>query len=180
MKTQSRTTKALQSLSLFKIKGREKQQKKTWAQDWSIFSSEQKSNKLGRNREKDKRWPSVGLLPTLGQDGTLGSQTTQQGLSLRVSNSGDKQELREAATCLLRPRGPGRGSPEVLEFGDSQAFCAHFNTFSISLAVFQTLGFFFLSPKNVIKLRGQRPLTGEGFQRPPLAAATACSGRGGF
>lgn len=107
MKTQSRTTKALQSLSLFKIKGREKQQKKTWAQDWSIFSSEQKSNKLGRNREKDKRWPSVGLLPTLGQDGTLGSQTTQQGLSLRVSNSGDKQELREAATCLLRPRGLG-------------------------------------------------------------------------
>lgn len=42
-----------------------------------------------------------------GQDGTSGSQTTQKGLWPPVSYTGDKQELRKAATGPLLPQGLG-------------------------------------------------------------------------
>lgn len=140
MKTQSRTTKALQSLSL-QNQGKRKTARENLGPrlDQVLFRTKEK-----QVREKgSKQWSRVGLLPTLGQDGTSGSQTTQQERSLRVSYSGV-----EGGCYLSSPAsGPGRGSPGVLEFGHSQAFCAQFNTFSISLAVFQTLlfGNFFLS-----------------------------------
>lgn len=164
MKTQSRTTKVLQSLSLSSKSWEEKNSKRNLGPrpDHVLFRTKEKQIK-----EKDsKRWSRAGLLLPRGQNGALGSQTTQQGLSLPAGELLWRQTRVEGSCHRSSPAsGPGRGSLGVLEFDDSQ-------TFSISLAVFQTLGVFFLSPENVIKLRGQRPLTGEGFQRPPQAAAT--------
>lgn len=47
----SKPNKKGPSDSIFKIKGRETQQEKAWAPDWTTFSSEQKRNKLERNGE---------------------------------------------------------------------------------------------------------------------------------
>lgn len=125
----------------------------------------------------------MGLLQTLGQEGTSESQTTQHGLSLQVSYTGDKQELREAATGRLLPGGAweglsrGPGIPSV----PLQAFCARFNSQFRLLFSNSVVWKFFSSQENTIKLRSQRLLTGERFQaKTTPSRCFARSGRGGF
>lgn len=165
--------------SIFTIKGREKQQEKAWVQDQTIISSQQ-------IREMRRQTVSDGHMYGTSPDSGAGRcfRPTNHTAGTVVSGELHRRQTRAEGGCYLSSRasGPGRGFPGVLEFilSLTSLLCTvHGLTRSQFPLLFSNvvarLGFFFLSPESIIKLDGQRPLTGVRFQ-----ADKACSGRGRF
>lgn len=166
--------------SIFKIKGRGTTNSKRTlrTQDWPMFSSEQKRNKLGRNWEDPR-----GTSPDSG----TGRYFRVTNHTARVVAAGELHR-RQTRTQGGRYRSSSAwGAWEGLSRGPGipsvplQAFCARFNSQFRLLFSNSVVWKFFSSQENTIKLRSQRLLTGERFQaKTTPSRCFAHSGRGGF
>lgn len=166
--------------SIFKIKGRGTTNSKRTlrTQDWPMFSSEQKRNKLGRNWEDPR-----GTSPDSG----TGRYFRVTNHTARVVAAGELHR-RQTRTQGGRYRSSSAwGAWEGLSRGPGipsvplQAFCARFNSQFRLLFSNSVVWKFFSSQENTIKLRSQRLLTGERFQaKTTPSRCFARSGRGDF
>lgn len=101
------------SVSIFKIKGREKHQENARAQDWTMFSSEQqRKTRVKDGEQRLCMWDFSGLWAGWHFGITNHTEGTVAAGELH------RRQTRAEESCYRSPpaSGPGRGSPGVLEF----------------------------------------------------------------